>query len=249
VQAAGWRNFKLVVAYEGTAYHGWQVQPNGITVQEVIQGALQRLTGAATVVHGSGRTDAGVHARGQVASFRSRTGMPTAELARGLNALLPADVRVRSLAEVEPGFHARKSARSKTYLYCIHNHPVADPFSRRFCWHLRRPLDAAAIIQAAGCLVGTHDFSSFKAADGETRSSVRTMFNVRCRRRGAYLLLLFKADGFLKNMVRVMVGTLVEIGAGRRPPAEMPAIIAAVDRRAAGRTAPPHGLFLRTVHY
>ncbi len=249
MRADGEHNYRMVVAYEGTAYHGWQVQPNGITVQEVIQRALFRITGEKMTVHGSGRTDAGVHAWGQVASFRSHTGIPAARLQRGLNALLPDDVVVRSLGRAAADFHARKSARSKTYLYCLHNQPVADPFRRRFSWHLRRPLDLEALSAAAALLVGTHDFSSFKAADGETRSSVRTIYNVRCWRRGAGVYLLFKADGFLKNMVRVMVGTLCEIGHGRRSPREMAAIIAAGDRGRAGITAPPQGLVLRTVHY
>jgi tRNA pseudouridine38-40 synthase len=242
-------SFRLTIAYDGTAYHGWQVQPNGLTIQEVLQRELGRMTGEAIVVHGSGRTDAGVHAWGQVAHFHTASRLGPAEFFPGLNALLPDDIVCRRIAAVPPDFHARKHARRKTYCYCIDNHRPHHPLAARYAWNVRRPLDLAAMRRAADFLVGEHDFASFKAADGGTVTSTRRIFGLRIWRRGRYVLLLVTADGFLKNMVRVIAGTLVECGLGKRFPEDFPAIIAARDRAAAGITAPAKGLILRTVHY
>ncbi len=243
------QKLKLTIAYDGGNYHGWQIQPNGITIQETLQRALAAMTGESLTVHGSGRTDAGVHAWGQVAHVATATRIPLDGLWRGLNALLPDDIRVRAVEAVPADFHARKSARAKTYLYCLDNGPWPNPLTRFYAWHIRKPLDVAAISRAAGLLRGAHDFLSFKATDGETATSVRTIANIRVWKHGRYLLLMIKANGFLKNMVRIIVGTLVEIGAGKREWRDMATVLAARDRRLAGITAPARGLVLRTVFY
>lgn len=240
---------KLTIAYDGTAYHGWQIQPNGITIQERLQQALATITGESLTVYGSGRTDAGVHAWGQVAHIQTFTTIPLNGLWRGLNALLPDDIVIRSLEPVAADFHARKSARAKTYLYSIDNGLQPNPLTRFYSWHIRKPLDMAAISKAATFLQGTHDFLSFKAADGETITSVRTINKIRVWKRGRYLFIMIKANGFLKNMVRIIVGTLVEIGTGKRDWQSLAAILAAGDRKMAGITAPAMGLMLRTVYY
>lgn len=243
------QKLKLIIAYDGSAYHGWQIQPNGITVQQTLQQVLATMTGESLTVYGSGRTDAGVHAWGQAAHIQTTTTIPLPGLWRGLNALLPDDIVIRSIEPVAADFHARKSARAKTYLYCLDNGSQPNPLTRLYSWHIRRPLDISAMSRAADLLQGSHDFLSFKAADGETVTSVRTLYNIRLTKHGQYLLVMVKANGFLKNMVRVIVGTLVEIGTGKRYWQSMGDILAARDRRMAGITAPAKGLMLRTVYY
>ena len=243
------QKLKLTIAYDGSAYHGWQIQPNGITVQETLQQALATMTGESLTVYGSGRTDAGVHAWGQVAHINTSTTIPLNGLWRGLNALLPDDIVIRSVETVTADFHARKSAKAKTYLYCIDNGPQPNPLTRLYSWNIRKNLDISTIYKAADLLQGTHDFISFKAADGETATSVRTINKIRIWKRGSYLFIMIKANGFLKNMVRIIVGTLVEIGAGKRDWQSLAAILAARDRKMAGITAPGKGLMLRTVYY
>jgi len=243
------RTLKLTIAYDGTAYHGWQVQPGAVTVQETLESAARRFCGESFRFSASGRTDAGVHAWGQVASWPYAGKLSPEKIRAAFNALLPYDIRVRRVEEMAADFHARMAARSKTYLYVIDNAPVANPLLRRFTWHIRQPLDLNALRQASLRLVGTHDFLSFKAADGESRTSERTIFQARWRRRGALLLFFVKGDGFLKNMVRVMVGTLTECGRGKLHPSAMTRILDARDRAAAGLTAPASGLILRSVDY
>ncbi len=245
------RNLKMTIAYDGTGYCGWQVQPNGVTIQGELENAIRRFTGGGQPVSvvGSGRTDAGVHAWGQVANWLYGGDLPLVRIQAALNSLLPEKIMIRRLEEVGSGFHARKAARAKTYLYVIDNASFANPFIRCFSWHLRRPLDLEALRRGAGYLVGEHDFLSFKAADGETLTSVRTVFQVRWLKRGASLCFFIRGSGFLKNMVRIIVGTLVEIGSGKQPPEAMAGIIAARDRGAAGMTAPARGLILRSVEY
>jgi tRNA pseudouridine38-40 synthase len=246
----GLRNLKLTIAYDGTDFHGWQRQPNARTIQAELEAAAARLNGGEPVtIHGSGRTDAGVHAWGQVANWFYDGIYPCERIQAAVNSLLPPAIRVRRLEEAEAGFHARKSARAKTYLYVIDNSLYANPLLRRWAWHIRQPLDLAALQAAAGRLEGEHDFLSFKAADGETATSRRTIYQVRWRRRGHCLLFFIRGSGFLKNMVRIIVGTLVDFGRGKLAPAEMAAIISAGDRSAAGITAPAQGLTLRSVEY
>ena len=238
-----------MIAYDGTDYHGWQVQPNGMTVQEQLETVALRFSGVRNPVSGSGRTDAGVHAWGQVASWPYVGELPEERIQAAFNGLLPSDIVVRRVEEVSPVFHARKSACAKSYLYIIDNSPYANPLMRRYAWHIRQPLNLDALSQASTSLVGRHDFLSFKAADGETSTSHRTIIQARWLKRGPYLLFLIKGDGFLKNMVRIIVGTLVDIGRGKHPPQKMHSIITACDRTAAGITAPAHGLILRSVNY
>lgn len=243
------RRLKLTIAYDGTDYHGWQVQPNGITVQARIEGAAAKFLGEPVCLQGSGRTDAGVHAWGQVASMTYRGALPLERIQAAFNSLLPDDISIRRVGEERSDFHARKSARAKTYLYVIDNGLVANPFLRRYAWHIRQPLDLSALVEAADYLIGSHDFLSFKAADGETATSRRTIIQARWQRHGSLLLFFVKGDGFLKNMVRIIVGTLIECGRGRYRPSAMAEIIRARDRAAAGITAPARGLVLRSVDY
>ena len=243
------RTLKLTIAYDGTDYHGWQVQPNGMTIQEQLEIAALRFAGVRNPVTGSGRTDAGVHAWGQVASWTYAGELPKERIQAAFNGLLPSDIVVRRVEEVLPVFHARKSARTKTYLYIIDNSPYANPLMRRYAWHIRQPLNLDLLSQAATILIGRHDFLSFKAADGETSTSHRTIIQARWLKRGPYLLFFIKGDGFLKNMVRIIAGTLVDIGRGKNLSQKMHSIITARDRAAAGITAPAHGLILRSVDY
>jgi tRNA pseudouridine38-40 synthase len=201
-------------------------------------------------VHGAGRTDAGVHALGQVASAEVTCTHDPAAILRGLNASLPADVRVVAIEDAPSGFHARFSARSKTYRYIIRNSPVASPFDRAFAWHLPEPLDDDRMRAAADALVGTHDFAAFQSTGSETSGTVRTITRSELRRReDVDLLYEVSGNGFLRHMVRAIVGTLVEIGRGRRSSDSMASLLARGDRSQAGATAPPHGLFLVGVDY
>ncbi len=243
------RTLKLTIAYDGTDYHGWQVQPNAITVQARIEEAVFKFSGESNHLNGSGRTDAGVHAWGQTASMAYNGKLSVARIQAACNSLLPEDISIRQVKDEAQNFHARKSAIAKTYLYVIDNGSVANPFLRRYAWHIRQPLNLPAMAQAADFLVGCHDFLSFKAADGKTATSQRTILQTRWLKRGSYLLFFIKGDGFLKNMVRIIAGTLVECGRGRYSPSAMAEIISARERTAAGITAPARGLILRSVDY
>ncbi len=243
------RNLKLTIAYDGTAYNGWQVQPNGTTIQAQLENVAAKFSGVRRRLAGSGRTDAGVHAWGQVASWPYAGTLPGPRIQAAFNSLLPKDIVVRRVEDVSADFHARKSARAKTYLYIIDNGLVANPLLRNHAWHIRQPLDLNALRRAAEFLLGEHDFNSFKAADGETATSTRTLIQARWLKRGPYLMFFVKGNGFLKNMVRIMVGTLIDFGRGKYPPAQMADIIKAGERTAAGITAPARGLILRSVDY
>ena len=243
------RKVKMVLEYDGTAYHGWQVQPNGRTVQECVEEVLARLTGTRCRVVGAGRTDAGVHAEAQVAHCRLRTRLSAVELHRGLNALLPDDVVVHAVEEAPPGFHARRSALDKSYRYVILNRGHASALHRNRCWHVRRPLDTAAMERAASYLPGRRDFSCFRAADCCAGNAVREVRELSVERRGEWITVRVRADAFLKHMVRNIVGTLVEVGRGKMAPEEMADLLASRDRRRAGPTAPACGLFLERVRY
>jgi tRNA pseudouridine38-40 synthase len=255
------RTIRITVAYDGTRYVGWQRQARGTSVQAVIEAALSRIEGRQVVVTGSGRTDAGVHALGQVASFALEHPIATAALVRALNAVLPSDLRVLEAGEAPAGFNARFSAGRKTYRYRILRGAVADPFERRYAWHLPMSLDLATMREGLGHLLGRHDFASFQASGSRVSSTVRTLLDARLEtsRRlfapepgpaaGDVLAVELTADGFLRHMARTIVGTVVEIGAGRRDAASVPALLAARDRRMAGPTAPAAGLFLARVEY
>ena len=242
---------RLTVEYEGTAYQGWQVQPGGATVQEVLERALATALREPVRVRGAGRTDAGVHACGQVAAVRVRHVPPDLErLRRSLNALTPDDVAVRDIAVVDDAFDPRRHARSRVYEYRIWNAPAPSPFWRRHAWHVPLPLDVAAMEEAVAALAGEHDFAAFRGADaGPQRSTVRRVLETAVRADGPLLVYRIEATGFLKHMVRNIVGTMVEVGRGERSPSSMRDILASRDRTRAGPTAPPHGLLLVAVRY
>ena len=243
------RRIKLVLEYCGTRYHGWQVQPNALSVQECIERPLTQMTNAPVRLHAAGRTDAGVHALGQVVHFDTTSAMPLPALQRGLNSLLPDDIAVLQVTEVPMDFHARYAARQKTYAYVVHNHPVRSAFAAPYTWYVPQPLDVSAMRTAAQVLVGRHDFSAFRAASCAARSPVRCVSRVAVKRRAARVFFVLCADGFLQHMVRNIVGTLVDIGRGKIPAEAMAAILQSRQRQLAGPTAPPQGLFLVRVRY
>ena len=244
------RTLKLVLEYDGSAYHGWQVQPHGSTIQGELETRLRTLLGRFHRVHGAGRTDAGVHAIGQVAHFRTDHPMETGTLQRALNATLPRDIAVLSVEEVAPGFHARKSALSKQYAYHILNRRTRAVFWDRYAWHIMKPLQVRPMEEAARELVGTHDFSAFCATGCDIDDRVRTIHDlVLVRREGGLLRLEVRGNGFLRHMVRILVGTLVEVGLGKRTPDDVRRVLASADRRLAGKTAPARGLCLERVTY
>jgi tRNA pseudouridine38-40 synthase len=243
------RNLRLVLEYDGTDFGGWQRQANARSVQGDVEEALAQMTGGPVTLRGAGRTDAGVHARAQVASFTTEVAIPTDGFRRGLNANLPADVAIVAVDEVAESFDARRSARGKHYCYRLYTRESRSPLACRFSWHVWRPLDLAAMQAAASALLGEHDFSAFRAADCERKNPVRILRRADVTRDGDEVRMDFEATAFLKNMVRILAGTLVEVGQGRRDPREMPWLLEGRDRTQAGRTAPPHGLTLEAVSY
>jgi tRNA pseudouridine38-40 synthase len=240
---------RLQLEYDGSRYAGWQRQPDQPSVQQVVETALHHLTQEAVAVVGAGRTDAGVHALGQVASFRIKRQWTSRQWIRGLNAWLPDDVAVRAAATVPDGFHARYAARGKLYEYRILNRAERPALERAYLWHIHKPLEQAAMEQAAAHLVGSHDFSSFEGTLTDNEDPVCDLRQLSMARQGDLLLVQAYADRFLKHMVRAIVGTLVEVGHGKRTADSLKAVLAAKDRRAAGRTAPAHGLYLVRVDY
>jgi tRNA pseudouridine38-40 synthase len=243
------RTLKLTLSYDGTRFVGWQRQGDGESIQGLLEDALAQFEGAPVSVQGAGRTDAGVHALGQVASVRVTCGHETATLTRALNVHLPPDIRVLSVEEAGADFHARFSARSKTYRYQIRNAAIASPFERSYVWHLPEPLSIGAMQQAAAGLVGTHDFAAFRSVGSGTSSTVRTVSRSEWCVTDGLLTYEISGDGFLRHMVRAIVGTLVEIGRTWRPPQDIASLLAKRARADAGATAPPHGLFLVRVDY
>lgn len=241
------KNYRLVIGYDGTDFRGWQRQPDGRTVQGVLEEAVFKVTRKRTVVHGAGRTDAGVHALGQVASIRGVFKLTDEVLFRALNAVLPADIRVFSLGEAPPGFHARRSARSKLYRYRIVHAPQASPLDRRYVLHWPYPLKLGAMREAARLFVRTADFTAFSS--NRDRSPMRTVTRSELRRSGDEIVYTVEAQGFLRYMVRTIVGTLLEVGRGRIRPADIEAIFGNRDRSLAGPTAPARGLTLVRVDY
>ena len=241
---------KLVLEYDGTRYVGWQVQPNGPSIQAEVERALATLHKAPRRVTAAGRTDAGVHARAQVVSFPEERPLPLAAYVKGMNALLPDDVAVRS-ASLEPdGFDARRSARGKRYRYVVENLATRAPLTRLHAWQLFGALDVEAMREASAHLLGRHDFAAFQAADCACDHAFRDLRRLDVSGApGARIELVVEATAFVKHMVRNLAGTLVEVGLGRRAAASIPELLASRDRRRAGRTAPPQGLFLDEVFY
>jgi tRNA pseudouridine38-40 synthase len=243
------RNVRLVIEYDGTAFGGWQRQSNARTVQAVLEEALAGMTGGPVTLRGAGRTDAGVHARAQVACFETEVTIPLEGFRKGLNAALPGDVAVVTADEVAPDFDARRSARGKHYCYRLWTRPSRSPIACRWAWHVWQPLDLDAMQRAATALLGEHDFSAFRASDCERKNPVRVLRRADVTREGEVVRLDFEATAFLKNMVRILAGTLVEVGQGRRDAGSMATLLEGRDRTQTGRTAPPHGLTLERVWY
>ena len=243
------RVVRLTLAYEGTDFHGWQIQPRRTTVQGLLMSAAARVLGEPVKVTGASRTDAGVHARRQVASLTTSSTMAAAVLQRALNALLPAAVRVLDAREAPPGFDARRWARGKRYAYLIDRGVPADPFLRRHAWHVPFALDVGAMAAAARAVRGKHDFSAFCAAAGRDRRPVCTIRSVRVVTHRRRLALWISGDSFLHHMVRNIVGSLVEVGRGAQGPGWIAELLQGRDRRQAGPTAPAHGLMLVRVLY
>lgn len=243
------RRFKLIMEYEGTVYHGWQVQPGLATVQGLLQAALARIAGTSVEVTGAGRTDAGVHALGQVASFTADLRLDGATLRRALNATLPRDIVVRTAEDAPWDFDARRSARSKTYRYTLLRRDVPSAWFARHSLHVPTPLDLGAMGEAATAVLGTHDFSAFRAGTCGAATPVRTILQASWRREEDLWHFEITGNAFLQHMVRILVGTLLEVGRGKCRPSDLAGILASLDRRCAGKTAPPHGLCLVEVHY
>lgn len=247
------RTIKLVVQYDGSDYVGWQRQGKGESVQGLIEQALAKIDGAPVTLHGAGRTDAGVHAVGQVASARVTSPLEDRRLARALNAHLPEAIRVTELTTVPDDFHARFSATAKTYEYRIWNGRTVPPFIRQYAWHIMEPLNVSRMQQASEAIPGEHDFAAFRSARSVNHTTVREITSATwlTGRRDEDQTLVFEiaGKGFLRYMVRSLVGTVVEIGRGQRPVDDMARLLAAPDRSEAGRTAPARGLFLMKVDY
>ncbi len=249
------RNLKLTLAYDGSDFCGWQIQPNAPSIQGTLASAIGRLTGENVLPQGSGRTDAGVHALAQVATFSTSSSVPAQNFTKALNDILPASIRILDVAEMPAEFHARKSARAKTYRYHIYREPICPPFRARYVWHFPYPLDEAGMSRSAALVEGEQDFTSFAAVDPERGSensevsNVRRIFSSAFAREGEELIYTVRGSGFLHHMVRNLVGTFVLVGKGTLRPADISRILQARERSAAGATAPASGLFLVNVEY
>lgn len=240
---------KLTIQYDGTDYVGWQRQAEGTSIQGLIEAALAPIEGRPVTVHGAGRTDAGVHAIAQVASVSLATELDDRTLQRALNAVLPPAVRVSHVARVAEDFHARFSAREKTYEYRIVNGPFVSPFEFRYVWHLPYPLNVRDMQETAAALVGTHDFAAFQATRSDVKGTERTVSALDVDFDDPHLSITVSADGFLRHMVRAIVGTLVEVGSGRATPESVLEALTSRDRARMGPTAPAGGLFLVSIGY
>jgi len=248
------RNLKLTLAYDGTDFKGWQVQPDAPTIQATLAFAIGRITGENVLPQGSGRTDAGVHALAQVASFTTNSVIPAANLVIALNDTLPPAIRILDVQEVPPDFHARKSARAKTYRYRMYRNSICLPFLARYVWHYPYPLNEEEMRTAASLIEGEHDFTSFAAVDpergsGDQGSNVRRVFSSMWRRDGDELIYEVRGNGFLHHMVRNLIGTFLLVGKGTLKPEDVVGILQAKNRSAAGATAPASGLYLVAVEY
>ncbi len=264
------RNLRLTLSYDGADFAGWQVQPERTTVQGALASAIERLSGENVLPQGSGRTDAGVHALAQVASFQTASPIPAENWMKALNDILPASIRVLEAAEAPPDFHARKSARAKTYRYRIHRGALCPPFLARYVWHYPYPLEESAMVAASGVVVGGHDFTSFAAVDPERvermaaeenvrtsiartsmvrTTNVRTIFSSSWTREGEEFIYTIRGSGFLHHMVRNLVGTFLLVGKGTVSLEDLRRILEARERTAAGPTAPANGLYLVEVEY
>jgi tRNA pseudouridine38-40 synthase len=242
-------NIKLTIEYDGTNYHGWQIQPNGNTIQAVLERAISTFLGTPARIIGAGRTDAGVHALGQTANFFCDREVDLYRLQRGLNALTPDDIVIRRIEVMGTSFDARRHAQSRVYEYRIWNSPWPSPFHARYSWHVHDPLHIEAMENAISHLEGEHDFSSFQAAACDAAHAVRRVYWNSLESHGTLLVYRIEATAFLRHMVRNVIGSLVEVGRGERTPQSFAELLDVRDRTQAGPTAPPHGLFLVEVKY
>jgi tRNA pseudouridine38-40 synthase len=254
------KHIKLTIQYDGSEYSGWQVQPNEKTIQGVLESELEKIAPDRTRLVAAGRTDAGVHAIEQVASFRTSSGRDPAVIKNTLNALLPPDIRITDAAFCSETFHPRYDAKGKRYTYIIFNGPVVSPFVSRYAWHVRYRLNVATMKRASALLTGEHDFSSFQASGCSARNPVRNIHAIEIKRartirfldfkvQGDFILIALEANAFLRHMVRNIVGTLTETGRGRLPAEDIKKILSYRDRTFSGPTAPPGGLFLQKIYY
>jgi tRNA pseudouridine38-40 synthase len=244
------RTIKLIIEYDGKNYLGWQIQAKGVTIQGLIEEKLARLTREPVHLIGSGRTDAGVHALGQVAHFKTKSQLDVQTIQRALNSLLPSDMVIQKVEEVDEGFHARRSSKSKVYEYRVLNRHLRSVFHRGTAWHISQKLNIREMKKATRSLIGEHDFSSFQSVGSPKRTAVRKVTRAEWKRgRDGLLRFEIEANGFLKQMVRAIVGTLIEVGKGKINPDEFQKILDSRDRKKAGPTAPAHGLFLKEVKY
>ena len=244
------KNFKITIEYDGTRYHGWQRQKTDRTIQEEIEKAVLTITGQQVSLTGSGRTDAGVHAYGQVANFKCETSLGPQDLFRGLNSLTDADIVIRGCEEADASFHARYDVKSKSYVYKILNRPDPAAIGRQYAWHIRKKLNLEAMRTSSAHLIGSRDFKAFEGAGSPRAHTTRTVFKASLvEDPDGYLAFEIEADGFLRFMVRNIVGTLVDVGLGKISPADFEGILESKDRDQAGATAPAHGLFLKNVNY
>ncbi|MCD6153297.1 MAG: tRNA pseudouridine(38-40) synthase TruA [Syntrophobacterales bacterium] len=244
------RNIKMVVEYDGTCYHGWQWQPNGITIQQVLEKTIGKITREKIKITGSGRTDAGVHAINQVANFKTTSRIEIPNLLQGVNSVLPKDIVIKELSDVDEGFHARYDAKSKVYLYRIYNNRIRSVLHRNYSWNVYEPLNVRVMEKAVVLLKGTHDFSSFCGANDDAFNHVRTVIKAEIDIEDNYMIIFtIEANGFLRHMVRNIAGTLVDVGKGKLTPEGFFEIMKCKNRTKAGITAPPQGLFLKEVKY
>lgn len=243
------KRVKLVVAYDGTNYSGWQLQKNAVTIEQKLNEALSELLGEEIVVTGASRTDAGVHSLGNVCVFDTNTRIPAEKISFALNARLPEDIVVQDSCEVNADFHPRAGKSSKTYEYRVLNRTFPDPTRRRDTYFYHYPLDVAAMQKAASLLEGEHDFKSFCSVHAQVETTVRTIYNCTVGKDGDIIKIRVTGNGFLYNMVRIIAGTLIEVGAGKRAPEEILEMLERTDRCSAGPTAPAHGLTMIGIHY
>lgn len=243
------RNLLLTISYDGSAYHGWQVQKNAVTVQQVFQKAVEKLFCEKIDIKGCSRTDSGVHAKMYCVSFKTDKNIPCKNVISGLNTYLPKDIAVTDCTEVDLDFHARYSVKSKRYVYRIYNSQIRDPFLKDYAFHYRYPIDADYLDKESQAFVGTHDFSGFCSSRSGVENTVRTVYSFSVKRQGSEVLFSVEADGFLYNMVRIMVGTLLFVNEGKIKQGELAGIIESKSRDKAGKTAPPQGLYLEDIKY
>lgn len=243
------RNIKLTIEYDGTNYHGWQIQKNAKTIQGVILDAIKKLTREEIVLNGSGRTDSKVHAYGQVANFKTNSNIPPERFAHALNRILPDDIVVKKSEEVDMDFHARYSAQAKIYRYLIYNSKFPSPLLRNRAWYVPYSLNFEEMMRAAEFFRGTHDFSAFRAVGSTVESSIRTISRISLEKKSDIISLEVTSNGFLYNMMRIIAGTLVDVGRGKFKCEDVKGIIESRDRKKAGQTAPPEGLYLVRVYY